>query len=75
MGGHGHIATGIINWSKTFGKLDEKATRLIVTPRVYYSTNTIGVSIDEKGNETKLEPMQINEDREFLLDDIVIELN
>ncbi|AOY77527.1 DUF4179 domain-containing protein [Clostridium formicaceticum] len=74
-GGHGYIPTGIMNWSMTFGKLDEKATKLIVTPRVYYSTNIIGVSIDENGNETKLEPMQINEDREFLLDDIIIELN
>ncbi|GAA0180995.1 DUF4179 domain-containing protein [Clostridium sediminicola] len=73
-GGEGNILTGIMNWSMTFRKLDGKATKLIVTPKVYISTVAGGVSFDEKGNETKLEPIQTKEDREFFLDDIVIDL-
>lgn len=74
-GGQGNIPTGIMNWSMTFRKLDEKATKLIVTPKVYISTVAGGVSFDENGNETKLEPIQTKEDREFFLDDIVIEIS
>ncbi|AOT68983.1 hypothetical protein [Geosporobacter ferrireducens] len=59
----------------TFGKLDEKATKLIVTPKIYFSTNRGEVSFDEKGNETKLEPIQTMEDREVILEDIVVELH
>ncbi|WHH57952.1 DUF4179 domain-containing protein [Petroclostridium sp. X23] len=74
-GGQGDIHTGVMNWSMTFGMLDERTTKLIVTPEVHCSTNAGGVSIDENGNETILEPAQTKEDREFFLDDIVIELN
>ena len=74
-GGQGNTLTGIMNWSMTFGKLDEKATKLIVTPRIYFSTIEGGVSFDKNGNEKKLEPTQAKEDKEFFLDDIVIELN
>lgn len=74
-GGEGHVPTGIMNWSMTFGKLDEKASKLIVTPKVFLSTMAGGVSFDENGNETKLEPIKTKEDREFFLDDIVIELD
>ncbi len=73
-GGQGNIHTGIMNWSMTFGKLDKKATKLIITPEIYCSTQKGGVSFDENGNETELKPIKTKEDREFLMDNIIIDL-
>ena len=58
----------------TFGKLDEKATSLIITPTIFCSTYKGGVSIDENGVETeiKIEP---KEDRDIVLEDIVVDLS
>ena len=76
-GGHGDDKDNMMYWSKTFGKLDENATKLIITPKMYLSNTGGGVSMDENGKETEIKPT-IDADHpekgEILFDDIVIDL-
>lgn len=74
-GGHGKTDTGIMNWSMTFGKLDEAASELLITPKIDCSTMSGGVSFDAEGNETPLEIVQDKADREIELESIRIKLN
>ena len=76
-GGHGNDNDNTMYWSKTFGKLDEKATKLIVTPKMYLSNTGGGVSMDENGKETEIKhtvDADHPEHGEILFDDIVIDL-
>jgi hypothetical protein len=64
-------------WSKTFGKLDEKATKLIVTPKMHLSNTGGGVSVDENGKETEIKhtiDAEHPERGEIKFDDIPIDL-
>ena len=64
-------------WSKTFGKLDEKATKLIITPKMYLSNTGGGVSMDENGKETEIKhtiDADHPEKGEIIFDDIVVDL-
>ncbi|WHY84673.1 DUF4179 domain-containing protein [Neobacillus novalis] len=61
-GGEGAEGTYNINWSKTFEKLDQKASKLIITPHVKSSHNS---NAQAKPNTVK---------EEHKLDDIIIEL-
>ncbi|RAP29264.1 hypothetical protein C2W64_04211 [Brevibacillus laterosporus] len=81
--GQGNGGTGSdsynISWSKTFGKLDPNASKLIVTPHVtlrsYNSENY--TSVELMGNGPKLLPLPTKlgtGKEEFVLNDIVIEL-
>ena len=60
----------IIKFTATFGKVDEKATKLIITPTVNLKSNNYKSSNNEsnvKNNEIVLE--------DIILDDIVVELD
>lgn len=76
-GGHGNDKDNTMYWSKTFGKLDENATKLIVTPKMHLSNTGGGVSIDVNGKETEIKHT-IDADHpergEIKFDDIVIDL-
>lgn len=83
--GEGNGGTGAgegynMSWSKTFEKLDENATKLIVKPHVSFyehtSENFGGVEISEDGEEKELEiPSKPGKGREeFIMDDIIIDL-
>ncbi|WP_160689769.1 DUF4179 domain-containing protein [Clostridium sp. C2-6-12] len=76
-GGHGNDNDNTMYWSKTFGKLDEKATKLIISPKMHLSNTGGGVSIDENGKETEIKHT-IDADHpargEIKFDDIVINL-
>lgn len=69
-----------MSWSKTFEKLDENATKLIVKPHVSFyehtSENFGGVEISEDEEEKELEiPSKPGKGREeFIMDDIIIDL-
>lgn len=79
-GGTGDSEGYHISWSKTFEKLDENATKLIITPTItlieYTSDNFGGVEITENGEHKKMTiPTKPGKGREeFVLKDIVIEL-
>ncbi|WP_134686725.1 DUF4179 domain-containing protein [Brevibacillus migulae] len=73
-GGQGDTSTGLMNWSMTFKKLDERATKLVVIPTIYCSANSGGVSFDEKGNETIIESKQSIKNRTFSMDEITIDV-
>ncbi|MED4402647.1 DUF4179 domain-containing protein [Metabacillus fastidiosus] len=83
-GGSGDSDGSHMDWSKTFMKLDEKATKLIVTPHVnYYNYGKGGMEstsaeILENGEEKITELKSSNNNKkmrdERKLDDIVIEL-
>lgn len=74
-GGRGRIDTGIMSFTMTFGKIDERASKLIITPRILCSTYKGGVAIDAKGNETQLQLKSDKEDRMLVLPEIVIPIN
>ncbi len=66
------------SWSATFQKLNENATKLIVTPRVHLRVHTPenhgGVEY-VNGKEKKIEvPKKEAESKDIVLDDIVIDL-
>lgn len=68
-----------MNWSKTFEKLDENATKLIVTPHItlrdYNSDNYGSVEITKDGErEIQLPEKPGKGKEEFVLSDIVFEL-
>jgi len=76
-GGHGNDNDNTMYWSKTFGKLDEKATKLIVTPKMYLSNTGGGVSMDENGKETEIKhtvDADHPEKGKIKFDDVVIDL-
>ncbi|MEC2450909.1 DUF5643 domain-containing protein, partial [Bacillus cereus] len=67
-----------IHWSATFQKLNENATKLIVTPRVHLRVHTPenhgGVEY-VNGKEKKIEvPKKEAKSKDIVLDDIVIDL-
>lgn len=68
------------SWSKTFEKLDERATKLFITPHVslsdYNSENYSSVQITNAGvKEIPLPEKSGKGKKEFVLDDVVINLN
>jgi len=68
-----------ISWSKTFEKLDENASKLIVTPyitlRDYNSDNYSSVEITNDGPKKVLLPDKSGKGKEeFVLENIIIEL-
>ncbi len=78
-GGKGNEGTFNISWSKTFEKLDQKATKLIITPRVTYrdynSDNYSSVQITKDGKKEMTLPYKPGKGKEeFTLEDIIIEL-
>ena len=78
-GGTGDSEGYDISWSKTFEKLDEKATKLIITPHItlreYTSENFGSVEITENGEREIPIPFKPGKGKEeFLLEDIIIEL-
>lgn len=76
-GGHGNDNDNTMYWSKTFGKLDEKATKLIVTPKMHLSNTGGGVSVDENGKETEIKhtiDAEHPKRGEILFDDIIFDL-
>lgn len=74
-GGRGHTGTGIMSFTMTFGKIDERASKLIITPRIFCSTYKGGVAIDAEGNETQLQPNSDKEDRMIILPEIVVPIS
>ena len=76
-GGHGNVKDNTMYWSKTFGKLDEGATTLIITPKMHLSNTGGGVSVDENGKETEIKHI-IDADHpergEIIFDDIAMNL-
>ncbi|WP_047155358.1 DUF4179 domain-containing protein [Aneurinibacillus tyrosinisolvens] len=83
--GEGNGGTGKdsynMSWSKTFQKLDKNATKLFVTPHItlrnYSSSNHGGVELTEN-RENKISvstPTKSSTGKDFVLDDIIIELN
>lgn len=74
-GSRGRTGTGIMSFTMTFGKIDERASKLIVTPRIFCSTYKGGVAIDAKGNETQLQPKSDKEDRMLVLPEIIIPIS
>ena len=73
-GGSGRTDTGTMNFSVTLPKLEEKATKLVITPKIYCTTYKGGVSIDENGKETDIKPVEDKQDRELILEDIIVDL-
>ncbi|NRD78563.1 DUF4179 domain-containing protein [Bacillus sp. BRMEA1] len=69
-----------MSWSKTFGKLNPKATKLIVTPHITLRDNnshnfgSVEISNDGKEKAMKLPEKSGKGKEEFVLKDIVIEL-
>ncbi|MDS0527619.1 DUF4179 domain-containing protein [Clostridium sp. SHJSY1] len=65
-------------WSKTFEKLDDKATKLIISPKMRLGNGGGGAKADENGNIVNFD-LPIDENHpahgEIVLDDIVIELD
>jgi hypothetical protein len=78
-GGKGTEGTFNISLSKTFEKLDEKATKLFITPNVtlrdYNSDNYSSVQITKGGKKEMTLPLKPGKGKEeFILENIVIEL-
>lgn len=74
--GHGEGDSNTMYMLQTFGKLDENATKLIITPKVTMASAGGGVAIDEKGNETEIvyEGSKLGEDG-IVFDEIIVDLN
>lgn len=76
-GTSGNLDTGIFKCGKTYGILDENATKLIISPKMILTNNGGGVSIDENGNRTEIIPV-IDENHpekgQIIFDDIVVDL-
>ncbi len=73
-GGHGNIYTGIMQFSNTFGKLQEGAEELIITPTIYCGTYTGGVAMNEGGEEVEMVPENVKEPRRIQLEELCISL-
>jgi len=73
-GGSGNMNTGIMNFSMTFGKLDEKAKELMITPEIDCSTNKGGVAFDENGQEIQIKPSVGKEPKKISFEPIHIKL-
>ena len=76
QGGRGDASTGETTWRTTFGKLDENAKQLIITPSFrFFSSSGGGVAINEDGTETPVETYHVErEPRTVVLDEIVVDL-
>lgn len=75
-GGSGARDSYDISWSATYERLDQDATKLIVTPHVIFrNVHSGGVEITENGEEKPIpEKVGFGSDR-LVLDEIIIELN
>jgi hypothetical protein len=76
-GGEGHGDDNHTEWTAIFEKLNENATKLIITPKVHFSNNGGGISYDPNGNETKISPAQVEgqpKSKDVILDAITIDL-
>lgn len=78
-GGTGDSDGYNVSWSKTFEKLDQNATKLIITPHItlreYTSDNFGSVGITKDGPREIPIPKKSGKDKEeFVLEDIIIEL-
>ncbi len=74
-GGHGNQHTGIMYFSNTFGKLQEGANELIVTPTIYCGTYQGGVALGPGGEEVQLVPENVKESRKIQLEELHISLD
>lgn len=76
QGGRGNADTGETTWRTTFGKLDENAKQLIITPSFrFFSSSGGGVAIGDDGSETPVETYTIErEPRTVVLDEVVVDL-
>ncbi|HHW35731.1 MAG TPA: DUF4179 domain-containing protein [Bacillales bacterium] len=79
-GGTGDSEGYNMSWSKTFGKLDSNATKLIITPHItlweHTSENFGSVEITKDGPMEMPIPKKSGKGKEeFVLEDIIIELN
>ena len=74
--GRGNADTGETTWRTTFGKLDENAKQLIITPSFrFFSSSGGGVAIGDDGSETPVETYTIErEPRTVVLDEVVVDL-
>jgi hypothetical protein len=78
-GGSGDNEGYKMSWSKTFEKLDQNATKLIITPHLalyeYTSDNHGSVEITKDGQKENPIPKKSGKGKEeFILEDIIIEL-
>ncbi|WP_066390736.1 DUF4179 domain-containing protein [Neobacillus mesonae] len=78
-GGSGIDGINKMSWSKTFGKLDPNAKKLIITPHIYLnnynSNNYASATITETGEKKVSIPTSSDTRKEdFVLEDIVVEL-
>jgi len=63
--------------SMTFGKLNDNANKLIITPKIHMSNTGGGVSFDKNGRKTEVKPkIDANhpENSDIVLEDIVVDL-
>ena len=76
QGGHGNVYTGETTWRTTFGKLDENAKQLIITPSFKFcSSSGGGVAINDDGTEAPVETYTVErEPRTVVLDKVVVDL-
>lgn len=78
-GGSGDSEGYKMSWSKTFEKLDQNATKLIITPHItlreYTSDNFGSVEITKDGSKEITIPKKSGKGKEdFILEDIIIDL-
>jgi len=73
-GGHGDTTTGIMHWSMTFRKLEEKASKLTITPIIYISESKGGVSFDEQGIEKKETPAGTRGSKKVTMPEMTIQI-
>lgn len=76
--GHGEENSTKINCNSTFPKINDKAKKLIITPKMNLSNEGGGVKADENGNVVPIKiPIDENHPAhgEIVLDDIVVDLD
>ncbi|MBU3183308.1 DUF4179 domain-containing protein [Clostridium estertheticum] len=67
-----------LNFRETFGKLDDKAQQLIITPKIHMSNTGGGVETDKNGKETEIKAKTDKnhpEKGDIILDNIVVNLD
>lgn len=77
QGGHGKADNSEVTFRKTFEKLDENASQLIITPYFeFHSVSGGGVVYEKDGTERMLDEWHIErEERTVYLDEIVVDLH
>ena len=77
-GGSGTVYKINSSESETFGKLNDNAHKLIITPKVHMYNTAGGVSFDKNGKKTEVKPkIDANhpEKSDIVLDSIIVDLN